>query len=282
MLKRVSKCSIKFVFVIIFFFSANLHAQISENIPLLSLFSALEDKFDVRFSYVPDEVKDVVVTAPDPNISLAETVTYLNQNTSLTFSQINNRYITAVSKQNGIALCGKVLNAVTNLPLQGATVRSTKNFALAITNSAGVFSIPRNIDSETITLSFVGFESKRLSISKLNASCEPIILEPTVLNLNQVELETLFTRGISKQRDGAFLINTPNFGLLPGQVDGDVLNITQALPGVESVDETISTINIRGGTHDENSILWDDIKMYQSGHFFGLISAFNPRYYEKS
>ncbi|HBY69254.1 MAG TPA: TonB-dependent receptor, partial [Flavobacteriaceae bacterium] len=23
-------------------------------------------------------------------------------------------------------------------------------------------------------------------------------------------------------------------------------------------------------------MLWDDIKMYQSGHFFGLISAFNP------
>lgn len=49
-----------------------------------------------------------------------------------------------------------------------------------------------------------------------------------------------------------------------------------ALPGVESVDERISSLNIRGGTHDQNLILWDGIKMYQSGHFFGLISAFNP------
>ena len=33
---------------------------------------------------------------------------------------------------------------------------------------------------------------------------------------------------------------------------------------------------MRGGTHDQNLILWDGIKMYQSGHFFGLVSAFNP------
>ena len=43
-----------------------------------------------------------------------------------------------------------------------------------------------------------------------------------------------------------------------------------------SADETVSNINVRGGTHDQNLLLWDGIKMYQSGHFFGLISAFNP------
>ena len=59
-------------------------------------------------------------------------------------------------------------------------------------------------------------------------------------------------------------------------IEPDVLQSIQALPGVLSVDETVSNINIRGGTHDQNLILWEGIKMYQSGHFFGLISAFNP------
>nr|WP_255572944.1 TonB-dependent receptor [Hanstruepera marina] len=49
----------------------------------------------------------------------------------------------------------------------------------------------------------------------------------------------------------------------------------QALPGIISVDERVSNLNIRGGTNDQNLILWDGIKMYQSGHFFGLISPFN-------
>jgi len=55
-----------------------------------------------------------------------------------------------------------------------------------------------------------------------------------------------------------------------------VLQSIQALPGIKSIDETVSDINIRGGTNDQNLLLWDGIKMYQSGHFFGLISAFNP------
>ena len=48
------------------------------------------------------------------------------------------------------------------------------------------------------------------------------------------------------------------------------------IPGIYSADESISSINVRGGTHDQNLFLWNGIKMYQTGHFFGLISAFNP------
>ena len=36
------------------------------------------------------------------------------------------------------------------------------------------------------------------------------------------------------------------------------------------------TLNVRGGTNDQNLILYEGIRMYQTGHFFGLISAFNP------
>jgi hypothetical protein len=43
---------------------------------------------------------------------------------------------------------------------------------------------------------------------------------------------------------------------------------------VESTNESIANINVRGGTNDQNLMLWDNIKMYHSG--FGLISAYNP------
>jgi hypothetical protein len=33
---------------------------------------------------------------------------------------------------------------------------------------------------------------------------------------------------------------------------------------------------VRGGTNDQNLMIWDNIKMYHSGHFFGLISTYNP------
>ena len=94
--------------------------------------------------------------------------------------------------------------------------------------------------------------------------------------LQEVIINNYLTSGITKLNDGSINIKPETFGILPGLIEPDVLQTIQALPGVLSTDETVSNINVRGGTHDQNLILWDGIKMYQSGHFFGLISAFNP------
>ena len=97
-----------------------------------------------------------------------------------------------------------------------------------------------------------------------------------VQKLEEVVINNYLTQGISKKSDGKITIDTEKFGILPGLTEPDILQTIQALPGILSVDETVSNINVRGGTHDQNLILWDGIKMYQSGHFFGLVSAFNP------
>jgi hypothetical protein len=94
--------------------------------------------------------------------------------------------------------------------------------------------------------------------------------------LDEVIISNYLTKGVSVKNDGTINVKSQQFGILPGLIEPDVLQTIQALPGIQSVDERISNINIRGGTHDQNLILWDGIKMYQSGHFFGLISAFNP------
>jgi TonB-dependent Receptor Plug Domain len=94
--------------------------------------------------------------------------------------------------------------------------------------------------------------------------------------LDEVVLTDYLTKGISLKNDGTTILKPNTFGILPGLIEPDVLQVIQALPGVQSVDERVSNVNIRGGTHDQNLILWDGIKMYQSGNFFGLISAFNP------
>lgn len=94
--------------------------------------------------------------------------------------------------------------------------------------------------------------------------------------LKEVIVSSYLTTGITKLNDGSITIKPETFGILPGLIEPDVLQTIQALPGVLSTDETVSNINVRGGTHDQNLMLLDGIKMYQSGHFFGLISAFNP------
>ncbi|WP_369998751.1 FecR domain-containing protein [Winogradskyella sp.] len=107
-----------------------------------------------------------------------------------------------------------------------------------------------------------------------------VILKGTSSNLQQlseVMVSGYIVKGINKLSNGSFEIDISDFDILPGLIDTDVLHAVQAFPGIQSINETVSNINIRGGSHDQNLILWDDIKMYQSGHFFGLISMFNPQ-----
>ncbi|REH48924.1 outer membrane receptor protein involved in Fe transport [Tenacibaculum gallaicum] len=94
--------------------------------------------------------------------------------------------------------------------------------------------------------------------------------------LKEVLVTNYITSGINKKRDGTISILPKQLGVLPGLTEPDVLESLKIIPGVQSPNETATGIYIRGGTPNQNLVLWDGIKMYYSGHFFGMISAFNP------
>lgn len=95
--------------------------------------------------------------------------------------------------------------------------------------------------------------------------------------LREIVIKEYLTFGVSKKNeDSSISISPKKLGILPGLTEPDVLQSLQLLPGVQSPTETASGLHIRGGTPDQNLILWDGIKMYYSGHLFGAISAFNP------
>ena len=271
--------SYKTIFFLLVFcaFGAKSVAQETEETTLLSYLKSLEKEYNVRFSYVREEVEEVTLKPLSKESGSIENVlSYLRKNTPLIYHRINERYITITSTENDGSLCGRIIDFETQLPLEGATIFSENNSFNTITNAEGFFYIPSQYKNANFTVSFVGYSSIKKNTSSLSKGCSAILLIPSVSQLEAVMVQNIFTKGIDKNLDGSILFSTEHFGLLPGQVENDVLQIAQALPGVESVDETISNINIRGGTHDENLLLWDDIKMYQSGHFFGLISALNP------
>ncbi len=101
------------------------------------------------------------------------------------------------------------------------------------------------------------------------------VLDSTQL-LNEIILKNYLTKGFYKQKDGSYIITPSKIGILPGITEPDLFQSLQLLPGVISLEETATDIHVRGGSPDQNLILWDGIKIYHSGHLFGSISAFNP------
>ena len=55
----------------------------------------------------------------------------------------------------------------------------------------------------------------------------------------------------------------------------DVIKVVQALPGVKTMGEASTGLNVRGGATDQNLIQWNEGTIYNPSHLFGFFSAFN-------
>ncbi|WP_189702544.1 TonB-dependent receptor [Subsaximicrobium wynnwilliamsii] len=205
-------------------------------------------------------------------MSLTNKIKNLEKQTNLIFSKISD---VVISITEAITICAYIRDTSQKV-LSGATIKGAT--AYAISKDDGYFEIEVASLSDIITIRFMGFKTieRKAQFFNLN-SCEIISMLEEEQVISPVVLNGYLVQGIDKRQDGSTLIDYSKFTLLPGLIESDVLQTVQALPGIISVDETVSNINIRGGSHDQNLMLWDDIKMYQSGHFFGLISSFNPQ-----
>jgi len=248
--------------------------------PLEEVISSIEKEIPYTFTYADKIIEGIKIVPPSSGLSLDQTLNYLRKETHLMFTVVSGNFISINRSNETLTLCGTIKDSYGN-PVNRATLIATSNST--ITNQEGNFELTVQNRSEQITVSHVSFESAHLLPSQfIEGECLEVFLKPKLLDLQQITLTNYITKGIDKSTEGNFSINFSDFGSIPGLIETDVLQTIQELPGIQSSDETVSNINIRGGTHDQNLILWDGIKMYQSGHFFGLISIFNPNLTSKA
>ena len=73
---------------------------------------------------------------------------------------------------------------------------------------------------------------------------------------------------------GKMTLSPEQVEVLPSLGTRDIFRALQLLPGV-SANETSSGLSVRGGTPDQNLVLYDGFTIYSVDHLFGYFSAFN-------
>ncbi|MBQ0733614.1 TonB-dependent receptor plug domain-containing protein [Aquimarina celericrescens] len=270
------KTIITVLFTILFFIPKQTQSQPEqESLPLITILNQLQEKFDCSFTYADEDIIKIKLQKPLESLDLKETIEYLKLNTPLDYTFLSENSIVLSLKTEEKRICGVLQSIIDGAVLSNATIRAKNEDT--ISDAKGEFSIVVEDIDEWVNINFIGYRTLKLPAKDfLGKPCKTIFLTPEVQYLSEVILNDYLVKGINKRSDGSIIIDYTDFGILPGLIEPDLLQTIQALPGVLSVEETVSDINVRGGTNDQNLILWDGIKMYQSGHFFGLISAFNP------
>jgi hypothetical protein len=259
------------------FFGCNIYAQNEKTlVPLEKVLSQIEIQHHIIFNYLEHDVENVSIIPPSKKLTLPKKISYLQSKTQLIFEKISGSIYAVHNNKNQFKICGYILSKENQIPIVDAeiildsgekTTSNSEGYFEILTRQATNYTIS---SSEFTTLKTTGDHLKSGEIAHF-------FLNEKVKNIEEILLNNKFiTSGISKKKDGSYLILPKKGGVVPGLIEPDVLQTMQYLPGIYSTDESISNINVRSGTHDQNLFLWNGIKLYQTGHFFGLISTINP------
>ncbi len=256
------------------------YSQKENTVTQISLESAIQhfqNKQSLKFSYDPQVIKNLslrIDTIID-EISIIRFTALINEQTDYELQKIDPLNYILVLNTNTYTVCGKLVDQLSNFELSQATILKN-NKAITLSDANGFFYVDAK-QQDSISISYLGYKSKTIIAKKLIATkCATIYLNPKVEALNDVIIEEYLTKGIFKKEDASIYVSTKDLRILPGLVEPDVLQSAQLLPGVSSPTEDPASLYIRGGSPDQNLILWDGIKIYNTGHFFNQISTFNP------
>ncbi|MDO5980649.1 TonB-dependent receptor [Flavivirga spongiicola] len=158
------------------------------------------------------------------------------------------------------------------MPLEHVLITDLDKHKTWITNEEGQV-LFEDVIPKKISISHLIYGKQNIDVNKLNTNKVYIIKQ--IQGLEALFIYPFFSTGTYKKNDGTFFIKTKEVGSLAGLTSHDVIKNLENLPQVTSNSESISDLIVKGSTQDQNLFVWNDIKVYQNSHFFGLISAFN-------
>ena len=269
------------------------------NQPLSIIIIGWQIDYGVKFEFDREEIEGVFITSKIPRSTLREAIQYLLKNTDLDYELLPPKSIRLFPKdpdapvpgdvmipasdmipsRENITVTGTVKDQDSGESLPYATLQVVGANIGSNTNVDGYFSLFR-VPSDTclIKLSYLGYKSTYVRLTPdtdlehLELGMEPIGNQLAAVEILADREDQMMkaSTGISQiSVSPAQLINIPSLG------QRDIFRSLQLLPGVSGSNESSSGLYVRGGTPDQNLVLFDGFTVYHVDHLFGFFSAFN-------
>ncbi len=186
---------------------------------------------------------------------------------------------TNLPTRTNLTVTGKVRDAQTGEALPFSTVGIKGTTQGVSTNADGYF-VLQKVPSDTATLiaNFIGYrEAVVRLLPNLPTDNISIDLAPTTNELTAVTLSGEREDMMSTQRTDISVVRlTPKtLERLPNVGEKDIMRSFQLMPGISASNESSSGLYVRGGTPDQNLIVYDGFTVYHVDHLYGFFSAFN-------
>jgi hypothetical protein len=147
------------------------------------------------------------------------------------------------------------------------------------TNAYGFYSLLLPAGTHTVMVSYLGYttQSIEVDLSAKNLTKNFEVSEESN-NLNEVVVSSeREDQNVKSTEMSVAKLDIKQIRRIPALLgEVDIIRAIQLLPGVTTMGEGSSGVNVRGGNIDQNLILLDEAPVYNASHLFGFFSIFNP------
>lgn len=178
----------------------------------------------------------------------------------------------------GVAkLAGYIKDVSTGEPVPGAAVFVEKLKISVTSDQFGYYSITLPKGRHLINIQSLGKKDTWRQVMLYGDGPLNVDMKDYILSLKAVIISAKKAANINSLQMGVEKVDIRTIKQIPVVFgEADILRVIQTLPGVKTVGEASTGFNVRGGSADQNLILFNDATIYNPSHFFGFFSAFNP------
>ena len=171
---------------------------------------------------------------------------------------------------------GYVRDVASGEPIVGVSVYEEGGKAFVTTDAYGFYKLSVPVGASQLGFSGYSLEDLKLDLMVYNDGSLDVVMKEKVFTLKgavvtseSMQQHRTPQMGIEKVRVNVIKNVPVVFG------EADALKVVMTLPGVKSVGEAASGFNVRGGSTDQNLILFNEGTIYNPNHMFGILSSFN-------
>ena len=181
------------------------------------------------------------------------------------------------NKRN-VSISGKVIDKTSGETLPNVSITVNGTNISTYSNVDGHFTL-YNVPSDTSIIEFttIGYKIFQHFLSP-SERLDSIQIGMIVNNntLSEVFVVGKQTQSFKLNQKVSMIKLTPAMiSALPNIGEKDVFRAFQLMPGISAANENTSGLYVRGGTPDQNLVLYDGFTVYNVEHLFGFFSAFN-------
>ena len=172
---------------------------------------------------------------------------------------------------------GVVTEAETGEPMYGVVVFDDETKTYTRTDRNGNYRINLPGGENVLNFSAEGKEELALRVIVQSDGGLNVVMTEKVTMLKEAVVSAESMAQHRNTEMGVEKVSVKTVNKIPSAFgEGDVIKAVLTLPGIKSVGEASGGFNVRGGSADQNLILFNGNTIYNPSHMFGVFSAFNP------